>query len=323
MGKYPSLWWNTLRSYVLIRLSGAALFCFVIGVQLASAQGYGLAVGRSLALLLGLGASLGLLFCLYPERWRANLLASALFAFVSAASFFALVRSSPSVADLGVYTNSGIIFSSRNNPYLSGRQVIRSLLRDSSSADDFWGKICKHYELSCSTVSDDLLRDGMLIAASLYDYGNARPLSGTGCVLQSEETGYRRLPPSWNRYREATVGCCSDYAVMLASFLDYIGVDNKYVYAPGHVFNAAFHGGRVVLLDANASLVAFAELDVVDSERLRVKNISIYPNPNVSPQSGRYYVRGFQERAIRYLAGSLSRFRIASTASMSPSFYLK
>lgn len=192
-----------------------------------------------------------------------------------------------------------------NNPYLEHVDEIRAIKTKSASADSLW-------QLSERFFSDLDRRDpasheqvatrAMLIVSAFYDYGNAglgnkrRP----GCVLINEQTDFQPVVPSFAAYRDAQIGCCTDFSLMLASFLTWLDVENMFVSMPGHIANKVRFNGEWHYLDANTNTVVDGLfVPRTDTSHMRV---TYFPHPNNSSKIARYDVYNFQNWLIRTVA---------------------
>ena len=138
----------------------------------------------------------------------------------------------------------------------------------------------------------------MLIVSAFFDYGNEleENQNEAGCVGNSEETNLNIVSKNFLLYRSSDIGCCNDFAYMLASFLNHLKIDNQLITIPGHKANMIYLDDSTLYIDANTNLIVDNFLKQQD------KIFFIYPHPNVSQQSHRFSMLNFQNNLIENLS---------------------
>lgn len=88
--------------------------------------------------------------------------------------------------------------------------------------------------------------------AALYHYGNVKNPDALGCAIENERgknvSDFHGLVGSY-------IGCCYDYAALLAYVLKQKGVETQYLYLPGHVLVEGKINGKTVSLDPTVNMV--------------------------------------------------------------------
>jgi hypothetical protein len=126
----------------------------------------------------------------------------------------------------------------------------------------------------------------MLFTSTLWAFGNEKQPDEPGCITVNERNGWRYQAPTLEVVKQASVGCCTDFAYALSLALAGNGFENRYVILPGHILNEAKIDGRWRVLDANTNIYVNASWnEAADSQDgLRVH---LFPHP--STMSGKLY----------------------------------
>ena len=134
----------------------------------------------------------------------------------------------------------------------------------------------------------------MLIVSAFFDYGNQLKENQNkgGCVGNSEETNFIVTSKNFTLYSSSDIGCCNDFAYMLASFLNNLQIDNQLVTIPGHIANVINLENSTLFIDANTNLI------VENFLQEQEKKFYVYPHPNVSKQIRRFGMLNFQNQLI-------------------------
>ncbi|WP_428296098.1 hypothetical protein [Hyphomicrobium sp.] len=213
----------------------------------------------------------------------------------------------------------GIRAVASNNPYLDRIDEIRAIKAKSASADALWSKLAErflsHIDRHDPAHREQVVTGAMLIVSAFYDYGNAdlRNKRRPGCALVNEQTDFKPVDASFAAYRDAQIGCCTDFALMLASFLSWLDVENMFVTMPGHIANKVRIDGEWLYVDANTNTV----IDGLFAPRASTSHIRItyFPHPNNSSKIGRYDIYNFQNWLIRTVSNPYSLYMAALETS--------
>ncbi len=136
----------------------------------------------------------------------------------------------------------------------------------------------------------------MAFVSGLWAYGNKNNPNLPGCSTGNEVSG--PIPSSSvtvKTFLETPIGCCTDYATVLALLLTSRGIENRIVEvfddprssSPSHVFNEALLGGRWWTLDANINVAYAGNWEEVIDQRRQVDAFLI-PHSNMSYESLNY-----------------------------------
>lgn len=206
-------------------------------------------------------------------------------------------------AYLGFFSESNHdIIVSRNNPLLGETERIRSIKQSSHSSTELWRSLQIKYmsnDAYASASDTERAMQAMLLVSALFDYGNKIPKHKqlTGCVSNSEETDFRDVQVTYTRFKTAQVGCCTDYAYALSSFLTFLGFQNEFVLMQGHIANRVRIEGSWYFLDSTTNVFVKGMFD----ERPTKLEFEYFPSQNISRDSERYVVYSFQNYLIRTL----------------------
>lgn len=202
-------------------------------------------------------------------------------------------RKSPSLEAKGAQLIAG------NNPYLDKVAIIRELKAKSESADALWSTLSTQFmadiDRSNPANARELTTRAMLIVSSFYDYGNAQLKNKRkgGCAILNEQTDFKPLTPTFKAYRDAQIGCCSDFSAMLASFLTWLRIENMFVTMPGHIANKVFFDGEWHFVDANTNTIIQGVFE--EGGPRPDLRIAYFPHPNNLPEIGRYDIYNYIE----------------------------
>jgi len=144
----------------------------------------------------------------------------------------------------------------------------------------------------------DLAIGAMLVVGAFYDYGNPYPNDEKGgCVSSNQNTGYQSIGDlTFEAMTKGDIGCCTDYTLMLISFLRHLNYDVSAVITTGHQAAQVIIDGRTHFLDSNT--LVYADGYFSDS----AKNLMYF-----TPFKGSRTQR-FQEYEIDSLAFGLDGF---------------
>ncbi|MDR7148030.1 hypothetical protein [Rhizobium sp. BE258] len=146
-----------------------------------------------------------------------------------------------------------------NNPYLEKISEIRRVKKSSPSMDAMWSRL-QPMAASYHRYGDrrDLAIGAMLVVAGFYDFGNPAPNDEkVGCVSINQETNFTSIGDlSFEAMTKSDIGCCTDFTLMLASFLDHLDFDTEAVITTGHQAVMVTIDGRGHFLDSNNLLFA-------------------------------------------------------------------
>lgn len=250
-------------------------------------------------LALGLFYLAGIGLLVLVEKRKAVLIAAIL---LSGASMYSAKDDyfAPRLGGNYMASDNSYIYS--NNEFLTDKAAIRGIKSGSPDVVGMWAALCLKYDSFCSDpgVSEFAkLEKATLIVSSLLDFGNPREYtgSGPGCVGNSQETPEFRAS-SFALVRQATIGCCDDFARLTASFLNYLDIENEYVLIPGHIANRARIDGKWVFADSMNTLIVEGLFD----SRGTAKRFHLYPHSNVDLSSNRYDVLNFQRQEISFFS---------------------
>jgi hypothetical protein len=136
----------------------------------------------------------------------------------------------------------------------------------------------------------------MQFVSGLWAYGNALFPLQPGAVLQNEETGVTAgAEATVSTYLNSPIGCCTDYAAVLAVLLSEAGINNYIIGDSTHVFNEAELDGQWWTLDANLD-TAYDDpwSSVIDTSTtplvLKFADAGMeYGSSNYRPELGEFY----------------------------------
>lgn len=182
----------------------------------------------------------------------------------------------------------------RANPYLESIDDIRRIKRGSRNYDELWLRLFETYLKDIKSDQERAVH-AMLIVAGFYHFGNISPKhqAKTGCVAINEDTGFRTINPTFEAFKESRIGCCSDYSMLLASFLSWMSIENKPVFIPGHVANKMAIGHEWRYLDASTTLI----VDGLIGKPNRPITITYFLPPNDTYRFQNWLIRAISDEA--------------------------
>ncbi|OZI74027.1 transglutaminase-like domain-containing protein [Bordetella genomosp. 12] len=104
----------------------------------------------------------------------------------------------------------------------------------------------------------------MNTVAALYHYGNFQNKEALGCVIENE-SGQRIR--NFSEFTRSEIGCCYDYAALLAYVLHRRGIKYEYRYIPGHVFVDAQIAGKTYTFDPTVNIAYVGGIEDAVSDR--------------------------------------------------------
>ncbi|WP_137113810.1 MULTISPECIES: hypothetical protein [Mesorhizobium] len=141
------------------------------------------------------------------------------------------------------------------NPFHAQKDEIRNIKKASASIDAMWKQLTPvAQQYSYFGNSRDLPVGAMLVVAAFYDYGNKAPNDAKpGCVSINENTDFKSLEePTFLDHSQSEIGCCTDFALMLASFLTHLGIDVEVLNNGNHQALMISTDGKNGFLDSNS-----------------------------------------------------------------------
>ncbi len=129
----------------------------------------------------------------------------------------------------------------------------------------------------------------MNFVAGMWNFGNARDVTHTGCVLSNEQH-FDAAPLAARSYLESEIACCTDYAYLTKTLLDREGIENRLTAIPGHLFNEVRLDGRWCIVDSSCNLFIESGWDELYAGRGDDTITALmFPHPNAAERkSGRY-----------------------------------
>ncbi len=188
----------------------------------------------------------------------------------------------------------------QNNVLREDKKAIRSIKKSATSISRLW-KSLKPYAARYHKFNDrrDMAIGAMLVVGAFYDYGNPFPNDEKdGCVSINQNTNYQSIGDlTFEAMKKSDIGCCTDYTLMLISFLRHLGYEVEAVNNGGHQMPKVTIDGHQSLLDANTLIYAqdyFSE----------AKTTLYYFTP-----FARSRTQQFQQYVLTSLAFGLEKFR--------------
>lgn len=149
---------------------------------------------------------------------------------------------------------TGYSVISENNPLLDRKDLIRTMKRTSADVTALWARLTRETAASLPFATDkDKAVAAMLFVGAFFDYGNPPPddLVG-GCA--SDVTGGGSRPLTFAVHSSTNIGCCTDFALMLTSFLSYLGLKAQVLHGPSHQAVRVVIDGEWAYIDSNSLL---------------------------------------------------------------------
>ena len=187
----------------------------------------------------------------------------------------------------------------RNNPLVNDKQEIRKIKKHAASMTGMWASLTP-FAQRYHHFNDrrDLAIGAMLVVGAFYDYGNPYPNDEkSGCVSINQNTGFHSIGDlTFEAMKKSDIGCCTDYTLMLISFLRYLDYDVNAIITSGHQTTQVIIDGRKHLVDANT--LVFAD-DYFSDGKTTLLYFSPYPGSRIQQ---------FQQYEIDSLAFGLEGF---------------
>lgn len=158
----------------------------------------------------------------------------------------------------GTIDQTGFSFLPENNPFLVRLGYVREVKKSARNLNALWSSL-EPMARSFKKWHDDrdLAVGAMLVVAAFYDYGNPTPNDQNGgCVSINQNTGFKSIEVSFDDHMQSDIGCCTDYAALLASFLRHLDIENNPITSDAHQAVRVKIDGRWHYLDANALILA-------------------------------------------------------------------
>lgn len=192
--------------------------------------------------------------------------------------------------------------AARNNPFFFKKADIRKMKHSAKSLDGLWKSLAPIAE-EYRAFGDrrDIAIGAMLVVGAFYDFGNPAPNDGVGgCVSINQNTNNVSIGDlTFDAMTKEDIGCCTDYTLMLGSFLTHLGFKAQAVVNGGHQALKVYIDSKWHYLDANTL---------------------IYGENFFSPQRNKFFyftpyrgsrVSSFQLYVLRSLAFSLESFSVS------------
>ena len=141
------------------------------------------------------------------------------------------------------------------NPFHAQKDKIRQIKKASASINAMWDQLTPiAQQFSYFGNNRDLPVGAMLVVAAVYDYGNKAPNDAKpGCVSINENTDFKSLEElTFSDHSQSEIGCCTDFALMLASFLTHLSVDAEVLNNGNHQALMIKTDGKNGFLDSNS-----------------------------------------------------------------------
>lgn len=156
----------------------------------------------------------------------------------------------PTTEQLG---RNGYEIVAKNNPLLASQADIRKIKKEAPNVRTLW-QLLKPLAESYHELDDerDLAVGAMLVVGAFYDFGNPPPNErDPGCVSNSATRGYVPVETlTFDMHMKSDIGCCTDFTMMLGSFLQYLGFECTALLNGAHQCLRVKLGNRWHLLDA-------------------------------------------------------------------------
>lgn len=154
---------------------------------------------------------------------------------------------------------TGISTEAQNNPFFSEIAAIRTVKKSAPSMGEMWARL-KPFAEKYHHFGDgrDTAIGAMLVVGAFYDYGNAVPHdTNGGCVSINQNTDFKSIGElTFDAMTQGDIGCCTDFTLMLVSFLKYLNFDTQAIVTSGHQAVKVQIDSKSHLLDANTLIFA-------------------------------------------------------------------
>ena len=139
-----------------------------------------------------------------------------------------------------------------SNPFLEREAEIRRIKKTSADLDDLWTRLRPLAETYLRGTDADLAVGAMLVVAAFYDFGNEPPYENLpGCAGNGQGTNFEQVPSlTFALHMSSDIGCCTDFTMLLGSFLEYLGYESQVMTNPAHQFLRVRIGDRWDLIDS-------------------------------------------------------------------------
>lgn len=199
-------------------------------------------------------------------------------------------------------TKSGFHVLAQNNTVLKDFKKIRAIKHRANNLRQLWQELTP-YAASHQQFHDarDRAIGAMLVVAAFYDFGNPPPDETLpGCVSNNVKNEIKAdAQLTFAAHMESDIGCCTDFTMMLGSFLKHLGYKREVLISPAHQCLRVEIDGRWHLLDATA--LVFSDSYFSD----QVCDLYYYtPNPDART------IR-FQHFVIKALALKIEPYRLS------------
>lgn len=144
--------------------------------------------------------------------------------------------------------------TAQNNPLRGDKAAIRSIKKSAKSMTDMWAALTP-FAQRYHHFNDrrDLAIGAMLVVGAFYDFGSPYPDDAKGgCVSINSETNFKPIDLTFDVMTQSDIGCCTDYTLMLESFLSYLKFETKALNNGGHQAVKLRIGDGWHYLDANS-----------------------------------------------------------------------
>lgn len=143
-----------------------------------------------------------------------------------------------------------------NNPLLRQKSEIRRIKKSADDLDDLWSRLRPLAETYTRDADTDLPIGAMLVVSAFYDYGNEPPNEDkSGCAGNGQLTDFKQVPElTFALHMQSDIGCCTDFTMLLGSFLEYLGYESEVMTNPAHQFLRVRIADRWDLIDATTSI---------------------------------------------------------------------
>lgn len=142
-----------------------------------------------------------------------------------------------------------------NNPFLDRKDEIRQIKKTATDIQSLFASL-EPVARSFHRWGDkrDLAVGAMLIVATFYDYGNPIPNDAhAGCVSINQNTAFESIGElTFRAQMDSDIGCCTDFAMLLSTFLDYLGLDSNILLSEAHQTTQVKVNDKWHFIDANS-----------------------------------------------------------------------
>lgn len=131
----------------------------------------------------------------------------------------------------------------------------------------------------------------MNTVSSLWAYGNKNLTKKPGCVSINEDNDFKEVKnPTIKTYINSKIGCCTDYAFLLAFLLEKEKISNRKVSVQGHIFNEVLINGSWYVLDANTNLMFESSWqEIIHRKPNQIVKVKLFPHCNLINNGDDFY----------------------------------